>query len=92
MHGAKLPLPNTASWRGDQLKNKAQGQLYLYRARCFNAIASLSSRALTFHTEYVFKIACCLKEGAEEKIWTYVGGSDRRMTKAVRGSTQKFPD
>jgi hypothetical protein len=30
MSGAIPPLPNTPSWRGDQLKKEAQGQLYLY--------------------------------------------------------------
>jgi len=30
MREAVPPLPNTPSWRGAQLKIKAQGQLYLY--------------------------------------------------------------
>jgi hypothetical protein len=30
MRGAMPPLPNTSSWRGAQLKKKAQGQLHLY--------------------------------------------------------------
>jgi hypothetical protein len=30
MCGFIPPLPNTPSWRGAQLKKRAQGQLYLY--------------------------------------------------------------
>jgi len=29
MRGTIRPLPNNPSWRGDSLKEKAQGQLYL---------------------------------------------------------------
>jgi hypothetical protein len=29
MRGAITTLPNTPSWHDDQLKNKAQGQIYL---------------------------------------------------------------
>jgi len=50
MNGALLPLPNTPSSRGDQLK-KAQGQLYLYLTPSSHLKSDLIVLRVSFHLD-----------------------------------------
>jgi hypothetical protein len=70
MCGIIHPLPNTPSWRGAQLKKKAQGQLYLYLLPFTLYLVHKTK----IHWEYqVFKwLPWYLKLGACLKLFVYV--------------------